>query len=171
MAIDINEQVANAYEAAKQALNDDLKQNLYNATQARVQAFRQINNNANAQHAMYSGMPSGAQMQYDRDTYIPNIGKMAVSALSKQEENQEKWDKYMSYINELQAQADYYNSKANQINSSIPSSSSGGFSSKPTTTTNKSAQESFSSSGSGGNGNGFSGGGSGGGGGGVWGGR
>ena len=131
MAIDINEQVSNAYNAAKQALNDDLKQNLYNATQARVQAFRQINNNANANHAMYSGVPTGAQMRYDQDTYIPNIGKLATNALSKQEENQEKWDQYMEYINELQEQADYYNSKANEVNSKIPASTSGGFSSDP----------------------------------------
>ena len=119
MALDINEQVSNAYNAAKQALNDDLKQNLYNATKARVQAFRQINNNANASHSLYSGAPAGMQMNYDQQTYIPNIGKLATNALSKQEENQEKWDKYMAYIKELQDQANYYNSKANSINSQI----------------------------------------------------
>lgn len=131
MAIDINEQVANAYNAAKQALNDDLKQNLYNATQARVQAFRQINNQANAQHSLYSGAPTGAQMQYDQSTYIPNIGKMAVSALSKQEENQEKWDQYMAYIKQLQDEANYYNSKANDINNRIPYSTAGGLTTNP----------------------------------------
>ena len=31
MATNINEEVSNAYNAAKQALNDDLKQNFYNA--------------------------------------------------------------------------------------------------------------------------------------------
>ena len=80
MALDINEQVSNAYNAAKQALNDDLKQNLYNATKARVQAFRQINNNANASHSLYSGAPAGMQMNYDQQTYIPNIGKLATMA-------------------------------------------------------------------------------------------
>ena len=125
MALDINQQVANAYDAAKQALNDDLKQNLYNATQARVQAFRQLNNKANAQHAMFSGMPSGLQMQYDSSTYIPNINTLANNALQKQEQNQEQWDKYMDYVNQLREQADYYNSKANEINSQIPSGFTG----------------------------------------------
>ena len=134
MALDINEQVANAYEAAKRALNDDLKQNLYNATQARVQAFRQLNNNANANHALYSGAPAATQMQYDQGTYIPNIGTLATKALAKQEANQEKWDEYMEYIGKLQEQADYYNNKANEVNQqklSIPSSTSGGYSGKP----------------------------------------
>lgn len=133
MALDINEQVSNAYNAAKQALNDDLKQNLYNATQARVQAFRQINNNANANHALYSGAPSGMQMQYDQSTYLPNIGTMATQALAKQESNQEKWDEYMEYIKELQEQADYYNNKANELNNTRPAgtTTSGGFTNKP----------------------------------------
>lgn len=131
MALDINEQVSNAYNAAKQALNDDLKQNLYNATQARVQAFRQINNSANATHSLFSGAPAGSQMRYDQQTYIPNIGKMATNALTKQEENQEKWDKYMEYINELQEQANYYNSKAQEVNSKVPYSTSGGLSYDP----------------------------------------
>lgn len=131
MALDINEQISNAYNAAKQALNDDLKQNLYNATQARVQAFRQINNNANASHALYSGIPAGSQMSYDQRTYIPSIGRLAANALEKQEENQEKWDKYMEYIGELQEQANYYNSKAKEVNGQIPRSSSGGLSYNP----------------------------------------
>ena len=178
MALDINEQVANAYEAAKRALNDDLKQNLYNATQARVQAFRQLNNNANANHALYSGAPAGAQMQYDQNTYIPNIGTLATRALAKQEENQEKWDKYMEYVGELQDQANYYNQKANELaqkKAAIPSlggSTSGGYSSKPDWSSfgggSSTAEENFanSSSESGGNGKGYSGGGGGGGGGG-----
>lgn len=131
MALDINEQISNAYNAAKQALSDDLKQNLYNATQARVQAFRQINNNANAAHALYSGVPAGSQMSYDQRTYIPSIGRLAANALEKQEENQEKWDKYMEYIGELQEQANYYNSKAKEVNGQIPYSSSGGLSYDP----------------------------------------
>ena len=142
MALDINEQVSNAYNAAKQALNDDLKQNLYNATKARVQAFRQINNNANASHSLYSGAPAGMQMNYDQQTYIPNIGKLATNALSKQEENQEKWDKYMAYIKELQDQANYYNSKANSINSQIPASSGAGYTTPPKTS--DSAKKEFS---------------------------
>ena len=133
MAKDINEEVSNAYNAAKQALNDDLKQNLYNATQARMTAYRQINNNANARHALFSGVPMGEQMQYDAQTYIPNIATMATKAMTKQEENQEKWDKYMEYIKKLQEQADYYNKKASSIRNQIPKGTSGGgFSFKPT---------------------------------------
>ena len=149
MALDINEQVSNAYNAAKQALNDDLKQNLYNATKARVQAFRQINNNANANHSLYSGAPAGMQMNYDQQTYIPNIGKMAVNALTKQEENQEKWDKYMAYIKELQDQANYYNN----LTSQIPSSTGAGYTTPPNTSeTSDSAKKEFSGNSSGGGG-------------------
>lgn len=116
MATDINEQVSNAYNAAKQALNDDLRQQLYSATQARNQAFRQLNNKANANHAMYSGAPAGMQMQYDAGTYLPGIASAASNALKKYKENQESWDKYMDYVNQLNSQADYYNSLASQAN-------------------------------------------------------
>lgn len=111
----MNEELANIYNSAKAAIADDLKNNLYNATEARVQAFRQLNNNANAKHALYSGMPSATQMQYDRETYLPNAATMAVKALAKQQQNQENWDSYMNYVKELNEQADYYNNLANQL--------------------------------------------------------
>lgn len=116
MATNINEEVSNAYEAAKQALNDDLKQNFYNAAQARMTAFRQINNSKNATHSLYSGAPAAAQMQYDSGTYIPGLGTELVKAVEKQEQNQETWDKYMDYIKKMNDQAAYYRNLANQAN-------------------------------------------------------
>ena len=115
MATDINEQVSNMFNAAKQALNDDLKQNFYNAAVNRNMAFRQLNNNANANHSLYSGVPAGKQMAYDRDTFLPGIASMAERALSKQKENQDAWDEYMAYIKKLNDQANYYNGLANDI--------------------------------------------------------
>ena len=102
MATDINQEVSNMYNAAKQALTDDLKQNYYNA---------------NANHVLYSGVPAATQMQYDAQTFIPNIATMAQQAIQKQQENQETWDKYMSYVKELDEQANYYNNLANNLNS------------------------------------------------------
>lgn len=134
MATDINEEVSNAYNAAKQALNDDLKQNLYNATQARTQAYRQLMNNANARHAMYSGAPAGAKMAYDQSTYLPNIHKMAVTAMEKYDENQEAWDKYMAYVQQLNEQANYYNNLASQAQAQTQAMSKtiAGLTQKPT---------------------------------------
>lgn len=117
MATNINEEVSNAYNAAKQALNDDLKQNFYNAAQARMTAFRQINNNANASHALYSGVPAASQMQYDASKYVPGLGTALVTSLEKQEKNQETWDKYMKYVNGLNAEANKYKNMASQLNS------------------------------------------------------
>lgn len=116
MATNINEEVSNAYEAAKQALNDDLKQNFYNAAQARMTAFRQINNSANANHALYSGVPAAAQMQYDAETYVPGLGTALLKSIEKQEENQKTWDDYMDYISKLNEQANYYRNLAGQAN-------------------------------------------------------
>ena len=48
----------------------------------------------------------------------------------------------MAYIKELQDQANYYNSKANSINSSIPSSSGAGYTTPPKTS--DSAEKEFS---------------------------
>ena len=121
MATNINEEVSNAYEAAKQALNDDLKQNFYNAAQTRMTAFRQINNNKNASHTLYSGAPAAAQMQYDAETYVPGLGTALVKAVEKQEENQKTWDDYMDYVSQLNEQADYYKNLANQANSAASS--------------------------------------------------
>jgi hypothetical protein len=117
MAQDINEQVSNMFNAAKQALNDDLKQNFYNAAINRQTAFRQLNNNANAKHALYSGLPAATQMAYDRDTFLPGTASMAQKALAKQKENQDAWDEYMEYMDKLNEQANYYNGLANEIKS------------------------------------------------------
>ena len=117
-SLDIYTQVENAYTAAAKALNDDLRQNLYNATKSRNLAFRQINNNANANHALFSGAPAAAKNQYDSSTYIPNIGTMAQEALTKQEENQETWNEYQEYIANLRAQAAELNSAATSLGNS-----------------------------------------------------
>lgn len=141
MATNINEEVSNAYEAAKQALNDDLKQNFYNAAQARMNAFRQINNNKNAAHALYSGAPAAAQMQYDAETYVPGLGTALVQAVEKQEQNQKTWDDYMDYVTKLNEQANYYRNLANQANSSAQSygKAVAGYKSIPTGNINKQA--------------------------------
>lgn len=114
MAQDINEQVSNMFNAAKQALNDDLKQNFYNAAVNRQTAFRQLNNAANYNHALFSGAPAAAQMTYDRDTFLPGTASMAQQALAKQKENQDAWDEYMTYMDQLNEQANYYNNLANE---------------------------------------------------------
>lgn len=134
MATNINEEVSNAYNAAKQALNDDLKQNFYNAAQARMTAFRLINNTKNANHSLYSGAPAAAQMQYDSNTYIPGLGTALVKAVEKQEENQKTWDDYMDYINKLNEQANYYKNLANQANSAASAygKAVAGYKEKPT---------------------------------------
>lgn len=119
MATDINEQVSNMFNAAKQALNDDLKQNFYNAAKNRTQAFRQLNNNANANHSLYSGVPAASQMQYDQQTYLPGAATLAEKAIAKQQSNQESWDSYMKYIKNLQEQTNYYNSLASQNQSAL----------------------------------------------------
>lgn len=119
MASDINEQVSNMFNAAKQALNDDLRQNFYNAAINRNTAFRQLNNSANANHALFSGAPAGQQMTYDRDKFLPGLATMATKALAKQQENQEAWDKYMAYIKGLDEQANYYKNLTYSTNKEI----------------------------------------------------
>lgn len=156
MATNINEEVSNAFNAAKQALNDDLKQNFYNAAQARMTAFRQINNNKNASHSLYSGAPAAAQMQYDASTYVPGLGTALVKSLEKQEQNQQTWDKYMAYIKNLNAEAAKYRNAAAQADSAAYkyTNAVAGFKNKPstgsTTNNNNSAVGAFSSGSSGG---------------------
>lgn len=135
MALDINTQVANAYDAAKQALNDDLKQKFYNAAQARMTAFRQINNAKNATHTLYSGAPAAAQMQYDASEYIPGLGTAAVKAINKQEQNQKTWDDYMEYVTKLNAEANKYRNAAAKANAGYRAYSNAvaGFKNNPTT--------------------------------------
>lgn len=146
MATDINEELSNVYNAAKQAINDDLKLNFYNAAQTRNQAFRQLNNQANAQHAMYSGVPAGLQMQYDQKTYIPGVATAVTNAIAKQQSNQEQWDKYMEYVQQLNEQANYYNNLANEVgqksgdlqnalNNAGTTQAASGLSTKPSTST------------------------------------
>lgn len=127
MATDINEQISNMYRAAQAALNDDLKQNFYSAVQARNTAFRQLNNSANARHAMYSGMPAASMAQYDASTLLPGASSMAMTAIKRQTENQEQWDKYMAYVKDLNEQADYYNKAANQLRGTGSTSTSSNF--------------------------------------------
>lgn len=112
---DASQQLSNLFNAAKQAINDDLKQNYYNAAQNRNYAFRQLNNNANARHAMFSGAPMGAQMQYDRNTYLPSAATLAEKAIQKQLDNQDIWDRYMEQIKQYEDQANYYNNLANKV--------------------------------------------------------
>ena len=133
MATNINEEVNNAFNAAKQALNDDLKQNFYNAAQARMTAFRQINNNKNASHSLYSGAPAAAQMQYDASTYVPGLGTALIKSLEKQEDNQQTWDKYMKYVSGLNAEADKYRKAAAQANAATYNytNATAGFTNKP----------------------------------------
>ena len=143
MATNINEEVSNAYEAAKQALNDDLKQNFYNAAQARMTAFRQINNAKNASHSLYSGAPAAAQMQYDAETYVPGLGTALVKAVEKQEENQKTWDDYMDYVTKLNEQAAQYRNLANQASSAAQQygKAVAGYKSIPTGNINKQAAD------------------------------
>lgn len=133
MATNINEEVSNAFNAAKQALNDDLKQNFYNAAQARMTAFRQINNSANGRHALFSGLPAAQQMQYDASTYVPGLGTALIKSLEKQEDNQQTWDKYMKYVSGLNAEADKYKKAAAQANAAAYNytNATAGFTKKP----------------------------------------
>lgn len=112
----MNAQLENMFKQAKAAVADDLKVNFYNAAEKRQQAFRQLNNQANAQHAMFSGVPAGAQMQYDRDTFLPGVSTLAVQAFAKQKEMQENWDEVMQYIKDLNSQAAAYQKAANGLN-------------------------------------------------------
>lgn len=110
----MNQELDNIFNSAKQAMADDLRLKYYNAAQERNFYFRQLNNKANRQHAMFSGMPAGQQMNYDKYTFLPNTATMITQALEKQRENQANWDKQIDYIKNLNAQADYYNELANK---------------------------------------------------------
>ena len=108
----MQEQLANIYKEAQKALSDDLRQNFYDAVNARTLAFRQYNNKLNKNHALFSGAPTGVQMQYDMNTLFPNTNAAAVQAIAKQQSNQESWDEYMEYVTDLNNQAAYYNNLA-----------------------------------------------------------
>lgn len=117
MATQLQEQVSNIYNEAQKALSDDLRQNFYNAVENRTQAFRELNNKANYNHSLFSGAPAGAQMQYDQKTLFPNTNSMAQQAIYKQQQNQESWDEYMKYIEDLNRQAAEYMQKAQELQS------------------------------------------------------
>lgn len=108
----MNQELENIYNSAKQAMADDLRLNYYNAAQERNFYFRQLNNKANKNHAMFSGVPAGQQMNYDKYTFLPGVATMITKSIKQQQENQAAWDEQMAYIKELNAQADYYNSLA-----------------------------------------------------------
>ena len=112
----MNQELENIYNSAKRAMADDLRLNYYNAAQERNFYFRQLNNKANKQHAMFSGMPAGQQMNYDKYTFLPNMASTISKSIQQQRENQAAWDKQMAYIKQLNAQADYYNGLASNLN-------------------------------------------------------
>lgn len=111
----MQEQLANIYKEAQKALSDDLRQNFYDAVNARTYAFRQYNNKLNKNHALFSGAPTGVQMQYDMKTLFPNTNAAAVQAIARQQSNQESWDEYMDYVQKLNDQAAYYNNLASSL--------------------------------------------------------
>lgn len=117
----MQEQLSNIYKEAQKALTDDLRTNFYNAVQSRTQAFRQLNDKANMSHALFSGAPAGAQMQYDEKTLFPGTATMAQQAISKQQQNQESWDAYMEYVSKLNEQAAQYAAQAQKLNAATNS--------------------------------------------------
>lgn len=112
----MNQELDNIFNSAKKAMADDLRLQYYNAAQERNFYFRQLNNKANRQHAMFSGVPAGQQMTYDKYTFLPGMATRITQAINQQQENQAAWDKQMAYIKNLNAQADYYNNLANKLN-------------------------------------------------------
>ena len=84
----MNQELDNIFNSAKQAMADDLRLNYYNAAQERNFYFRQLNNKANRQHAMFSGAPAGQQMNYDKNTFLPGMATRITQALNQQKENQ-----------------------------------------------------------------------------------
>lgn len=134
MANNITEEIANAYDAAKRALDDDLMTKFYSAAETRRQAFRQLNNTANKNHALFSGAPAAMQMSYDSNTYLPGIASLAEKAIETQVQNQETWDQYMEYVKDLNSKAQTLRDTANNMNQVMGNSNvstSGGSSSVP----------------------------------------
>lgn len=113
----MQEQLSNIFKEAQKALAGDLKQKFYNAVNARTTAYRQLNQKANYNHALFSGATQGQQMAYDRDTLLPNTATMAQQAISQQVQNQESWNEYMDYVKQLNQQAEEYAKNAQKLNS------------------------------------------------------
>jgi hypothetical protein len=101
------------FNAAQTALRNDARQTLLSGAQARQNAFARINNNANAKHMLYSGMPAVGQLQYDQGTFIPSMSTAVVNAVKNQAENQEAWDKFSQQIKEL-------NDASSKLESAVP---------------------------------------------------
>ena len=99
-----NQVVKNIFNQAKLALGLDAKTQLYNMAQGRTQAFRNINQQANARKAMFSGMPAAMQMQHDATVTIPTGVNIVANTAQKMQQNQEQWDQYAKYIKELESQ-------------------------------------------------------------------
>ena len=97
-----NQVLQNIFNQSKLALGLDAKTQLYNLAQGRTQAFRRINQQANARGAMFSGMPAAMQMQQDATVTIPTGVNVIANAAQKMQENQEQWNQYAKYIKELQ---------------------------------------------------------------------
>lgn len=147
MAIEVSEQLNTMYAEAQKAINQDLRQNFYDAAQTRNQAFRQMNNQANASHSLYSGAPAGMQMQYDQNTFLPGTATLAQQAINRQINNQQSWDEYMEYLKQVNEQIAEYQKQTSNLNSNTEAinnavnagnaSTSGGLKSNPN------AQENF----------------------------
>ena len=99
-----NQVVKNIFDQAKLALGLDAKTQLYNMAQGRTQSFRQINQQANARKAMFSGMPAAMQMHHDATVTIPTGVNIVANTAQKMQQNQEQWDQYAKYIKELESQ-------------------------------------------------------------------
>lgn len=146
MATDINEQINTMYKEAQKAIQQDLRQNFYDAAQTRNQAFRQLNNQANASHSLYSGAPAAMQMQYDEQTFLPGAATLAQQAINRQVNNQQSWDEYMQYIKEINDQIAEYEkatSKLNSNTSQITGDQSGNTTNAGGLSYNPNAQENF----------------------------
>ena len=93
--------LAAIFQAAQNALKNDAKQTLLGGAQARQQQFAAINNRQNARHMLFSGAPKARQMQYDQGTFIPNMASSVVQAITKQADNQQRWDEFAENIKKL----------------------------------------------------------------------
>lgn len=89
------------FQAAQAALKGDARQVLSSGVQARQQQFRLINNKQNSRGMLFSGAPKAQQMQYDANTFIPNMATGVVNSIQQQAQNQESWDKFAEGIKEL----------------------------------------------------------------------
>ena len=101
------------FNQAQSILKNDAQATLMSGAQARQQQFAAINNAANANHMLFSGVPKAQQMKYDANTFIPNMSTAVVQSIKNQAENQEAWDKFASQIKDL-------NSKAAKLESAVP---------------------------------------------------